>query len=78
MLVNLSVTVCKANFQLRKSVLEDRMTYPDDNFPPEKRAEIITGKVQDAILKKEAAMVVHDAYLKIINIMRKARQFLAI
>lgn len=47
------------------------MKYPDYDFPLEKRAEIITGKVQDAILKKEAALVVHQAYKNIINIMKK-------
>lgn len=59
------------DLKLRKALLEDRMKYPEDIFPAERKAEVITGKVQDAILKKEAAVVVHDAYVNIINIMKK-------
>lgn len=51
------------------------MKYLNFDFPAERKAEIITGKVQDAILKKEAALVVREAYLNIINIMKKAGFF---
>lgn len=37
----------------------------------EKIAEIITGKVQDAILKREAALAIQQSYAQIINIMKK-------
>lgn len=51
--------------------MEDRIKYQLLVIPEDKIAERITGKVQDAILKKEAAIVVHQAYLNIINIMKK-------
>lgn len=58
--------------KLYRSVLEDRIKYADlEVFPCEKQAEIITGKVQDAILKKEAALVVHQTYKDILNMMKK-------
>ncbi|XP_030765981.1 myosin-1-like [Sitophilus oryzae] len=40
-------------------------------FPSEKQAQIITGKVQDAILKKEAAIVIRHSYKEMIAIMKK-------
>lgn len=61
-----------ADEKLYLSVLEDRIKYVGLlEFPAEKQAEIITGKVQDAILKKEAALVVHQTYNDILNIMKK-------
>lgn len=56
---------------MRHAVLEDRIKYQQSELPLKKTAERITGNVQDAVLKKEAALVVNDAYLKIINIMKK-------
>lgn len=63
--------------KLHLSVLEDRIKYGKflEEFPAERQAEIITGKVQDAILKKEAALVVHQTYKDILNIMKKVLQF---
>lgn len=59
--------------QLYHSVLEDRLKYDQfTKYPIEEYAGIVTGKVQDAILKKEAALVVKQAYTKIIDIMKKA------
>lgn len=62
-----------ADAKLHLSVLEDRIKYSKllDFIPAEKQAELITGKVQDAILKKEAALVVHQTYKDILNIMKK-------
>lgn len=61
-----------ADEKLYLSVLEDRIKYAGLlEFPAEKQAEIITGKVQDAILKKEAALVVHQTYKDILDIMKK-------
>lgn len=62
-----------ADAKLHLSVLEDRIKYAKilQVFPAEKQAEIITGKVQDAILKKEAALVVHQTYKDILKIMKK-------
>lgn len=56
---------------MRKALLEDRIKYQLIVIPEVKIAERITGKVQDAVLKKEAALVVHEAYANIINIMKK-------
>lgn len=61
-----------ADDKLYLALLEDRVKYAGlSKFPSEKQAEIITGKVQDAILKKEAALVVHQTYKDIISIMKK-------
>lgn len=40
-------------------------------LPCERRAHIITGQVQDAILKKEAAIVIRHSYKEMIAIMKK-------
>lgn len=54
--------------------MEDNITYRYLlKFPIEEYAGIVTGKVQDAILRKEAALSVQDTYLRIIKIMKKVR-----
>lgn len=40
-------------------------------LPSEKQATLVTGKVQDAILKKEAAIYIRNAYREMIAIMKK-------
>lgn len=40
-------------------------------LPCEKEAHLITGKVQDAILKKEAAIYIRNSYKEMIAIMKK-------
>lgn len=40
-------------------------------IPVEQQAQIITGKVQDATLKKEAALSVKHTYHNILNILKK-------
>lgn len=58
--------------QLELAVLEDRIKYANPNeFPVEKQSAIITGKVQDAILKKEAALAIRQTFIQIIDIMKK-------
>lgn len=59
---------------MRKAVLEDRIKYQLVIIPEDKIAERITGKVQNAVLKKEAALVVYQAYLNIIDIMKKVAE----
>lgn len=55
------------------SVYEDRLKYEGDKImlPSEKEAHLITGKVQDAILKKEAAIYIRNSYNEMIAIMKK-------
>ncbi|KAK4876929.1 hypothetical protein RN001_009435 [Aquatica leii] len=58
--------------KLELAELEDRLTYEDlGQIPVEKQAQIVTGKVQDAILKKEAAIAVRATYKNILNILKK-------
>lgn len=40
-------------------------------MPCERQAHLITGKVQDAILKKEAAIYIRNSYKEMIAIMKK-------
>ncbi|XP_019867960.1 uncharacterized protein LOC109596812 [Aethina tumida] len=56
------------------SVLSDNLNYDFGKsklLPEEKQAQIITGKVQDAILKREAALAIRQTYTQIIDIMKK-------
>lgn len=55
------------------SLIEDREIYKKyfDKCPIERHAEIITGKVQDATLRKEAALAVHYTYARILEILKK-------
>lgn len=58
--------------KLSISELEDRLEYEDvGKLPVEKRVGIVTGKVQDAILKMEAAITVQHTYRDLIHIMKK-------
>lgn len=59
--------------QLELAELEDRLREEAmfGSIPEEQQAQIITGKVQDAILKKEAAITVRNTYRSILNIMKK-------
>lgn len=53
--------------------LEDREIYADlfAQLPTERQAQTITGKVQDAILKQEAAISVKYTYKKILDLLKK-------
>ncbi|CAH0547270.1 unnamed protein product [Brassicogethes aeneus] len=57
------------------SVLADNLNYDfaksSKELPEEQQAQIITGKVQDAILKREAALAIRQTYTQIIDIMKK-------
>ncbi|XP_060534712.1 uncharacterized protein LOC132707068 [Cylas formicarius] len=61
--------------KLRYGELEDSIKFEhlswQSQLPNERLAHIITGKVQDAILKKEAAIVVRDTYKQMIAVMKK-------
>lgn len=58
--------------QLERSVLEDRLKYAFlGQIQQEKEAQIITGKVQDAILRREGAWTICRIYKEIIDIMKK-------
>lgn len=60
------------DLKLELAVLEDRLKYANPNeFPVEKQSAIVTGKVQDAILKKEAALAIRQTFIQIIDIMKK-------
>ncbi|KAL3275136.1 hypothetical protein HHI36_019905 [Cryptolaemus montrouzieri] len=60
------------DLKLELAVLEDRLKYVNPNdFPIEKQSAIVTGKVQDAILKKEAALAIRQTFIQIIDIMKK-------
>ncbi|RZC32956.1 myosin-9 [Asbolus verrucosus] len=60
------------DLKLEEALLQDRMKYEIfDKLKEEKQAQIITGKVQDALLKKEAALAIQQTYGQIINVMKK-------
>ncbi|KAK5642351.1 hypothetical protein RI129_008518 [Pyrocoelia pectoralis] len=60
------------SLKLELAELEDRLTYEGEGpLPIEQSAQIVTGKVQDAILKKEAAIAVRATYKNILNILKK-------
>lgn len=53
-------------------MLEDRLKYVDlGQIKQEKIAQIITGKVQDAILRREAASRISSIYRDILDIMKR-------
>ncbi|KAJ8973130.1 hypothetical protein NQ317_001561 [Molorchus minor] len=61
--------------KLRAALYEDRIKYEgmswQNMLPCERAAHLITGKVQDALLKKEAAMYIKNSYKEMIAIMNK-------
>ncbi|XP_050310862.1 uncharacterized protein LOC126746569 [Anthonomus grandis grandis] len=63
------------DLKLRHAELEDILKFEGLSWgsmlPCERQAHIITGKVQDAILKKEAAIVIRQSYKEMIAIMKK-------
>lgn len=61
------------DLKLELALLEDRLKYQGltNEFPVEKQSAIVTGKVQDAILKKEAALAIRQTFIQIIDIMKK-------
>ncbi|KAJ3662859.1 hypothetical protein Zmor_007198 [Zophobas morio] len=60
------------DLKLEQAVLEDRLKYAFlGQIKEEKEAQIITGKVQDAILRKEAAWSIQRIYTEIRDIMKK-------
>ncbi|XP_063920466.1 uncharacterized protein LOC135135374 [Zophobas morio] len=60
------------DLKLEESALQDRLKYEGfDKIKEEKNAQIITGKVQDALLKKEAALQIRQTYTQISDLMKK-------
>ncbi|ERL88196.1 uncharacterized protein LOC109544771 [Dendroctonus ponderosae] len=63
------------DLKLKYAELEDILRFEGLSWasmlPCERQAHIITGKVQDAILKKEAAIVIRHSYKEMIAIMKK-------
>jgi len=63
------------DLKLRYAELEDYLKFEGLSWasmlPCERLAHIITGKVQDAMLKKEAALVIRQSYKEMIAIMKK-------
>ncbi|KAB0796263.1 hypothetical protein PPYR_10324 [Photinus pyralis] len=60
------------SLKLELAELEDRLIYEGvEPLPIEEQAQTVTGKVQDAILKKEAAIAVRATYKNILNILKK-------
>ncbi|EFA00628.1 uncharacterized protein LOC663840 [Tribolium castaneum] len=60
------------DLKLEEALLQDRLKYEVyDKIKEEEVAQIITGKVQDALLKKEAALAIQQTYAEIINVMKK-------
>ncbi|KAI4470336.1 coiled-coil domain-containing protein [Holotrichia oblita] len=58
--------------KLQLAELEDRLQYEaPGTLPSEIQAKIVTGQVQDAILKQDAAISVRHIYKKILCIMKK-------
>nr|XP_022908856.1 uncharacterized protein LOC111420163 isoform X2 [Onthophagus taurus] len=58
--------------KLEYAELCDRLTFEQPgSFPVERLCREYTSHVQDAILKKEAAIVVNETYKKIISVMKK-------
>ncbi|XP_023012491.1 uncharacterized protein [Leptinotarsa decemlineata] len=62
-------------FKLKYALYEDRLKYDgltwQTMLPSERQAHLITGKVQDAILKKEAAIYIRNSYKEMIAIMKR-------
>ncbi|XP_063920099.1 uncharacterized protein LOC135135071 [Zophobas morio] len=60
------------NLKLEEALLQDRTKYESlHNIKEEHIAKLITGKVQDAILKKQAALEIRQTYTQIIDLMKK-------
>ncbi|KAJ3662855.1 hypothetical protein Zmor_007177 [Zophobas morio] len=60
------------DLKLEQAVLEDRLKYAFlGQIKEEKEAQIITGKVQDAILRKEATWSIQRIYTEIRDVMKK-------
>ncbi|KAJ8924673.1 hypothetical protein NQ315_000824 [Exocentrus adspersus] len=63
------------DLKLRQAKYADKIKYEGKSWkamlPCEKAAHLITGKVQDAILKKEAAIYIRNSYKEMIAIMKK-------
>lgn len=61
--------------QLELAQLEDALKFPSDAnksmVSVEETSQFVTGKVQSAILKKEAALTVHSTYQHILDILKK-------
>lgn len=56
--------------------MEDRLKYAYyGQIKEEKQAQIITGQVQDAILRKEGAIAINEIYREIVDIMKKVLLF---
>lgn len=52
--------------------MKDRIEFESGKqIPVEIKIEAVFGKVQDAMLKREAAWAVRDIYKKILNILKK-------
>ncbi|XP_017780163.1 PREDICTED: myosin-11-like [Nicrophorus vespilloides] len=59
-------------FRLEEGDLENRIKYEvSDKIPIEVQVGIVTGKVQDMILKKEAAITVRNTYRILVDIMKQ-------
>ncbi|KAJ8951279.1 hypothetical protein NQ318_008182 [Aromia moschata] len=63
------------DLKLQAALYEDKIKYEgmswQNMLPCERAAHLITGKVQDALLKKEAAMYIRNSYKEMIAIMKK-------
>nr|CAI5850002.1 unnamed protein product [Callosobruchus analis] len=63
------------DLKLRYALYEDRLKYDGQSWltmlPCERTAHLITGKVNAAILRKEAAIYIRNAYKEMIAIMKK-------
>ncbi|KAJ8962954.1 hypothetical protein NQ314_005671 [Rhamnusium bicolor] len=61
--------------KLKRALYEDNIKYEglswQNMLPCERQAHFITGKVQDALLKKEAAIYIRNSYKEMIAIMKK-------
>lgn len=58
--------------QLETAEMEDRIRFDSpDAYPIEIQTRVYTALVQDASLKKEAAIVVNESYKKILSVMKQ-------
>lgn len=65
------------DLKLEAAVLEDRLKYTiDEKLPIELEAAVLTGKIQDAILRREAAVVVQHSYKAILDVMKKDSDYM--
>lgn len=61
---------------MKRAELEDRVIYVDltsKKLALDRQAEVVTGKVQDALLKQEAAISVKYTFQNILDILKKVR-----